>query len=202
MVFPSSFGADGAAEPSYAEVKKQFEQDETLEGVRVSTFSATDVTVVYKGRYLVYKMSDLSESQRPKIEKLIDAEKTRRSAQAVQDNAEAARAGMLREVDGVVYNLMKGAPGWVSQSGVVLQKVEDGLLVDISKSADDLELIFLRNLPRFDSVADGDKITFMAKQAGTITFLTRAKLTKTVRQYHCGSIPGKSRRAGTGTSAR
>ena len=194
IVVLSSFGADGAAEPTYAEIKKQFEQDETLEGVRVSTFTATDVTVIYNGRYLVYKLSDLSESRRPKIEKLIDAERERRRTQAVQDNTEAARAGMLREVDGVVYNLMKGAPGWVSQSGVALQKVEDGLLVDISKSANDLDLIFLRNLPQFDSVADGDKITFTAKQVGTITFLTSSKLTKTVRQYDCGTIPGKSRK--------
>lgn len=184
--------AANGSELSYGEIKKQFEQDETLEGVRVSSFTAADVTVIYKGRYIVYKLNSLTEAQRPKIEKLIAAEKDRLHTQAVRDNEEAARAGMLREVDGVVYNLMKAAPDWVSQSGVVLQKVEDGLLVDISKSTDDLELIFLRNLPKFDSVADGDRITFMARQAGTATFLTRNKLTKTVRQYDCGTVPGKS----------
>ncbi len=192
-------GADTANTPaapselSYDEIKKQFEKDETLEGVRVSTFTANDVTVIYKGRYIAYKLSNLTEAQRKKIDGLIAAEKDRRRTQAVQDNDEAARAGMLREVDGVVYNLMKGAPGWVSLNGVVLQKIEDGLLMDISKSADDLELIFLKNLPKFESVADGDKITFMAKQAGTATFMTRSQLTKTVRQYDCGTVPGKGK---------
>ncbi len=175
--------ATSASELSYDEIKKQFEKDETLEGVRISNFSATDVTVIYKGRYIVYKLSSLGETQRKKIDDLIASEKARRKMQAVQDNEEAARAGMLREVDGVVYNLMKGAPGWVNLNGTILQKIEDGLLVDISKTADDLDLIFLKNLPKFDSVADGDKITFMAKQAGTATFMTRSQLTKTVRQY-------------------
>jgi S1-C subfamily serine protease len=194
-VFRSLAADASTSELSYDEVKKQFEKDESLEGVRVSTFTATEMTVVYKSRYLVYKLSSLTETQRKKIDQLIDAEKERRRTQAIQDNDEAARAGMLREVDGVVYNLMKAPAGWVNLNGVVLQKIEDGLLVDISKTADDLELIFLKNLPRFDSVADGDKITFMAKQAGTITFVTRSKLTKTVRQYDCGTIPGKTKKA-------
>ncbi|HEY0548290.1 MAG TPA: serine protease [Verrucomicrobiae bacterium] len=185
--------AAGASELSYDEIKKQFEKDETLEGVRISNFSATDVTVIYKGRYIVYKLGSLGETQRKKIDGLIASEKERRKTQAVQDNEEAARAGMLREVDGVVYNLMKGAPGWVNLNGTILQKIEDGLLVDISKTADDLDLIFLKNLPKFDSVADGEKITFMAKQAGTATFTTRSQLTKTVRQYDCGSVPGKAK---------
>src|SRR5687767_11439867 len=122
-----SMGADipatsaATSELSYDEIKKQFEKDETLEGVRISTFSASDVTVIYKGRYIVYRMSNLTEAQRKKIDSLIAAEKDRRKTQAVQDNDEAARAGMLREVDGVVYNLMKGAAGWVSLNGVVLQ---------------------------------------------------------------------------------
>ncbi len=195
-----SVGADIAAtqtsapEPSYEQIKKQFEQDETLEGVRVSNFSASEVTVIYKGRYLIYKMSNLTEAQRPKIEKLIAAEKDRRRTQAVQDNDEAARAGMLREVDGVVYNLLKGAPGWVNLSGVAMQKIEDGLLVDISRSAEQLDLIFLKNLPQFESVADGDKVSCMAKPAGTATFLTSSKITRTLRQYDCGTAPGKSKK--------
>src|SRR4051812_39168013 len=83
-----SFAADvstaaAGAEPSYAEIKKQFEQDENLEGVRISTFTVTDVTVIYKGRYLVYKMSDLTAAQKPKIDKLIEAEKDRRRTQAL-----------------------------------------------------------------------------------------------------------------------
>jgi S1-C subfamily serine protease len=188
-----AIAATGASELSYDEIKKQFEKDESLEGVRISTFTASDVTVIYKGRYIVYKLSNLTEAQRKKIDALIASEKDRRKTQAVQDNDEAARVGMLREVDGVVYNLMRGAPGWVSMSGVVLQKVEDGLVLDISKSADELELIFLKNLPKFDSVADGDKVTFTAKQAGTATFMTRGQLTKTVRQYDCGTIPGKTK---------
>lgn len=182
----------GASELSYDEIKKRFEKDEIMDGVRVSTFTASDVTVIYKGRYIVYKLNSLSDVQRKKIDGLITAEKERRKTQAVQDNDEAARSGMLREVDGVVYNLLKGAPGWVSLNGVVLQKVEDGLLLDISK-AEDLELIFLKNLPKFDSVADGDKVAFTAKQAGTATFMTRGQLTKTVRQYDCGTIPGKAK---------
>src|SRR5215218_6105023 len=147
--------ATSTSELSYDEIKKQFEKDETLEDVRISTYTASDVTVIYKGRYIVYKLSNLSEAQRKKIDGLIASEKDRRKTQAVQDNEEAARAGMLREVDGVVYNLMRGAPGWVSLNGVVLQKTEDGLIVDISKTADDLDIIFLKNLPKFDSVADG-----------------------------------------------
>ena len=182
-----------AAELSYDEIKKQFEKDESLEGVRVSNFSTTDVTVIYKGRYIIYKLADLGEAQRKKIDGLITAEKERLKTKSVQDNDEAARAGLLREVDGVVYNLMRGASGWVNLNGTVLQKVEDGLIVDISKSEDALDLIFLKNLPRFDSAADGDKITFMAKQAGTATFMTRSALTKTVRQYDCGTIPGKAK---------
>src|SRR6185503_3932864 len=99
--------AANASELSYDEIKKQFEKDETLEGVRISTFTANDVTVIYKGRYIVYKLGNLSEAQRKKIDTLIASEKERRKTQAVQDNEEAARAGMLREVDGVIYNLMR-----------------------------------------------------------------------------------------------
>ncbi|HWN96791.1 MAG TPA: serine protease [Methylomirabilota bacterium] len=182
------------AELSYDQIKKQFEQDEALEDVRVSNFSASEVTVIYKGRYIIYKMSNLTDTQRPKIETLISAEKERRRSQAVQDNEEAARAGMLREVDGVVYNLLKGAPGWVTLNGIVRQKIDDGLLVDISRSAEELDLIFLKNLPQMDSIADGDRASFMARQAGTATFLTTSKVPRTVRQYDCGTVPGKTKR--------
>src|SRR5881392_4063775 len=67
-----SLGADAptaatsTSELSYDDIKKQFEKDENLEGVRVSSFSATDVTVIYKGRYVVYKLANLGDAQRKK----------------------------------------------------------------------------------------------------------------------------------------
>lgn len=182
------------ADLSYEQVKAQFEKDDSLEGVRISSYSAASVTVIYKTRYLTYQLDKLNATQRSRIDQLIAAEKEKRQAQGVKDHEAAARAGMLREVDGVIYNLQKPTPDWVAFNNVkVLQKSDDGLLVDTNPRGYDLRLIYVKHLPQYESVADGDTITFMAKQAGTYTYITRAKVDKTVRVYDCGTLPGKSK---------
>jgi S1-C subfamily serine protease len=182
---------------SYEQVKQMFEKDEKLEGVRISSFTASSVTVIYKGRYLNFDRAKLSPAQQVQIDALIARTKEQNQEQAAKENDEAARRGMLREVDGVVYNLMRPTADWKQFDRVkVLQKTEDGLLVDIAESRDDLVLVFVRNLPQFANVADGDTISFLARQTGTYTYMTRAKVDKTVRQYDCGTAPGKWKKPG------
>lgn len=182
------------SELTYEQLKQQFEKNESLEGVRIANFTPTSVTMIYKGRHLNYDLNKLSASQRIRIDQLIAHEKELRQATAVKENETAGRAGMLREVDGVVYNIQKLTSDWVTFNGVkVLQKTDDGLLVDISKARYELKLIFVKHLPQYNNVADGDTISFTAKQTGTYTYITRANVDKTVRKYDCGVIPEKSK---------
>src|SRR5687767_14066225 len=84
---------------SYEQVKQLFEKDEKLEGVKISSFSASSVTVIYKGRYLNFDRAKLSLAQQSQIDALIERTKEQRTEQAVKENAEAGRLGLLREVD-------------------------------------------------------------------------------------------------------
>lgn len=133
------------SELTYEQLKQMFEKDESLADVRIANFTASSVTLIYKGRHLNYELSKLSTSQRILIDELIAHEKGLSRAAAIKENEAAARAGLLREVDGVVYNLQKLTPDWVTFNNVkVLQKTDDGLLVDIAKSRYDLTLIFVK----------------------------------------------------------
>jgi S1-C subfamily serine protease len=180
---------------SYAEVKQMFEKDESVAEVRVNSFSTNEVSLLYKGRYLTYKLGGLSGPLRTKLDGLIEAEKAKRREQAIKNNEEAARLGLLREVNGVVHNLAKPSAAWKTFKDVrVIQKTDDALLVHIGGSGYDMELIYVLNAPQYRQVADGDKITFTALQTGTHTYITRSGDDKTVRQYDCGTAPGKSKK--------
>ena len=182
------------SELTYEQLKQMFEKDESLADVRIANYTASSVTLIYKGRHLNYELKKLSTSQRIRIDELIAHEKGLGRAAAIKENEAAARAGLLREVDGVVYNLQKLTPDRVTFNNVkVLQKTDAGLLVDIAKSRYDLTLIFVKNLPQYNNAADGDAISFVAKQTGTYTYITRAKVDKTVREYDCGVMPGKAK---------
>jgi S1-C subfamily serine protease len=198
LVVSRSFGAElsstNIADLPYEQVRAIFEKDEALEGTRITSYSASSVTVNYKGRYLVFSMDKLSAGQRSRIDQLVALEKEKRQAETAKANEAAARAGMLREVEGVIYNLQKPTADWATFNNVrVLQKTEEGLLVDTTPQNFSSTLIYVRNLPQYDRVADGDYITFMAKQVGSYTYITRARVDKTVRQYDCGTLPGKSK---------
>lgn len=189
--------ATNVSQLPYAELKKMFEEDETLEGIRVTGYTASQVTIVYKGRYLNYELNKLSPAQRAKVDNLLALEKEQRRQEMTKEHEEAARAGMLREVDGMVYNLMRPTPDWVTFRNVrAFQKSYDGILVDTEKSAYDFNIIFVENLPNFDRVADNDTITFTAKHTGTYTYITRAGTSKTVHKYDCGTIPGTKKAPG------
>lgn len=183
------------ADMPYEQVKALFEKDEMLTGTRISSYSAASVTVNYKGRYLVFAMDKTSGELRSRIDQLVALEKEKRQVETAKDNEVAGRAGMLREVDGVIYNLQKPTADWATFNNVqVLQKTEDGVLVNTSPRNYDSTLIYVRNLPQYDRVADRDTITFMAKQVGSYTYITRAGLDKTVRQYDCGKLPGQAKK--------
>ena len=182
------------ADLPYAQLKEHFERDESMAGARITARTVSSVTVSYQGRYLVYETARMTDAQRARIEALLAHEKVLREAETAREHEGAARAGMLREVEGVTYNLLKPPPDWVTFQNVkVLQKTEDGLLVDLKPRGYDLQLVFVKHLPQFHSVADGDTISFTAKQTGTYTYITRAKVDKTVRQYDCGTVPGRSK---------
>jgi S1-C subfamily serine protease len=95
---------------------------------------------------------------------------------------QAIRAGLFREVDGVVYDLRKAQPGWVQFSNAkVLQVLEDGVLLDPAPKQPAATVIYVRNLTsRF--LGDNDLISVMAKLTGRVN----VGYLRTVRSYDVG----------------
>jgi S1-C subfamily serine protease len=191
LVLSQSAGVESL---SYEAVKKQFESDEKLESTSVVRLGNSDIVIRYHGRDLYYRFASTSEALRSKIDSVIAREKDTRRVISEKENEEAAKLGLLREVDGVTYNLNRPDPGWVQFANVeVLQKIDEGVLVNVGKSGYTIDLILVKNLPQYRTVADNDHISFWVRQTGSYTYLTYRKVDKTVRQFDCGTIPGRGK---------
>jgi S1-C subfamily serine protease len=99
---------------------------------------------------------------------------------------QAVRAGLFREVEGVVYDLRKPQAEWVRLSGAkILTITPDGALADLAPGRPDPILIVIRNLPPI--YADKDTISIFAKATGPLS-ITSHSGERTVRAYDAGRV--------------
>ena len=118
-------------------------------------------------------------------EEKLEAAKAARAMTLEADFERSVRAGLFREVGGVVYDLRKIQPEWTLFSNVkLLQVVDDGAMVLISKDPQSPVAIFVRNLPR--TLADYETVSFTAKPAGSFSFINKLGDERTIRSYDVG----------------
>lgn len=100
---------------------------------------------------------------------------------------QAIRAGMFREVDGVVYDLRKPEAGWVELSGLkVLEVAGDGALVQEPAAGVEPAPIFVRNLP--PGIVDNQIISVQAKLTQPFHFFDRYGHQRTIPAYDPGHV--------------
>jgi S1-C subfamily serine protease len=123
----------------------------------------------------------------------IAASKAASEKQAEQSLAQAVRAGLFREVDGVVYDLRKPQPGWRQFSDArILAVNDDGALVQPEAIQAVPQRVFVRDLPHI--FGENQRASFMAKLTGDYTFLAyvnkddKNTVRKTVQAYDVGRV--------------
>ncbi len=117
-------------------------------------------------------------------EKLAGA-RAARARKADDDFERAIRAGLFREVDGVVYDLRKPQPDWTRfPNARVLQVIDDGVILNVSSDPDSIVGILVRNLPK--TLADTDRVSVNARLTGSFTFLNKLGFDRTIRAYDAG----------------
>jgi S1-C subfamily serine protease len=117
----------------------------------------------------------------------LTASKAAAEKQAEELLAKSIRAGLFREVDGVVYDMRKPQPGWrLFSDAKVLQVIEGGALVDPTPYQPTTTMIFVRNLPR--SYVDNDKAMFKAKLSGDFSYINKFGFEHTIHAYDAGRI--------------
>jgi S1-C subfamily serine protease len=100
--------------------------------------------------------------------------------------SQAVRAGLFREVEGVVYDLRKPQADWLRLSGAkILTITPDGALANLTPGQSNPVFIVLRHLPAV--YADGDTISVFAKATGPLSLASRAG-DRTVRSYDAGRV--------------
>ena len=95
---------------------------------------------------------------------------------------------------GEKYDASQILPGWELFFCKVLQVLDDGLLVtkfEFPNIDSNGETVFVRNLPSEDSVVDGERRYFFAKNVGRYSYKTTAGARATVPSYDYGLVPTK-----------
>jgi S1-C subfamily serine protease len=116
----------------------------------------------------------------------VDASKKALERESEESLNQAVRAGLFREVDGVVYDLRKAQPGWVQFSNAkVLQVVDEGALLDPAPNQPTRVVVYVRNL-NIRILSDNDLITVMAKLTGHVSLESRLGYQRTIRCYEVG----------------
>jgi S1-C subfamily serine protease len=103
---------------------------------------------------------------------------------------QAVRAGLFREVEGVVYDLRKSQAQWVRFAGAkVLQIVDNGALLDPTPKEPVVTFVMVHNLP--NTLSDSDTVSVWAKLTGHVTYLTKSGFPRTIRAYDAGRACGR-----------
>lgn len=117
----------------------------------------------------------------------IAASRSASAKQAEQILDEAVRAGVFREVEGVVYDMRRSQPDWRRFSDArILQVADGGALVDPTPYQANPVAIFVRNLP--SNLADGDKTSFLAKSVGEFSYINKFGYEHTIHAYDLGRV--------------
>jgi S1-C subfamily serine protease len=168
----------------------------TIDGT--SYVQIQDVHVVSGGRIVIMYASGGTTVTAEKLPKGflaswgITAEELAVSKAAAEKQAEllfaqAVRAGVFREVDGVVYDLRRSQSGWRQFSDArIVQVVEDGALVDPTPYQATTTAVFVRNLPHI--FADNEKASFMAKSTGDFSYVNKFGFEHTIHSYDVGRV--------------
>ena len=106
--------------------------------------------------------------------------------QKARELENAIKAGMFREVDGVIYDLRKPQPEWVPVHDVQLiqRGGNDSALVDPHpNSRFSSEVFHVRHL---HALSDTELLSFKAKLSGTYSYINKAGDQRNVRSYDAG----------------
>ena len=157
----------------------------------------TDVHIATDGRIIVVDSNgngfSTTEDKLPQAfllswgiteDKLKNAQFTR-VKKSEDDFERAVRAGLFREVGGIVYDLRKTQPDWAYFSNArVLQVVDEGAIVNVSTDPQTVNGILVRNLPK--TLADTDRLNITAKLTGSFSFVNQLGSDRTIRVYDVG----------------
>lgn len=94
--------------------------------------------------------------------------------------------GVFREVDGVVYNTMAPAAGWLTFQNVkLIQALDGGSIIDVTPDSPDYLTIYLKHAPE---MSDQEYFTFTACPAGTFNFENKLGNGRTIRAFDYGRV--------------
>jgi len=112
--------------------------------------------------------------------------------------ARAVAAGLFRKVNGIVYDLRKPQPGWVSFKNVKLvqqlPESDNAALVDPHPDMVSLEVIHVKNLK---ALSDTERFSFRAMPVGSFSYINKKGNERIVRSYDAGracpnnEVPGE-----------
>jgi S1-C subfamily serine protease len=104
---------------------------------------------------------------------------------AEEDLDKAVRAGLFREVEGMVYDLRKPQPDWKRfYRAHVVQILDDGAICDVTPDDPRRGAIFVKHLPA--TLGDRDIIDIVAKQTGSYSYINKLDDDRTIRAYDAG----------------
>jgi S1-C subfamily serine protease/DNA-directed RNA polymerase subunit RPC12/RpoP/uncharacterized membrane-anchored protein YhcB (DUF1043 family) len=153
------------------------------DAIRIVTTRGNDATVNYKGASVTAKYEDMPEWLR------LAAQKKH------EDDGEVR--GLIREVDGKIYDLRTSPAGWVSlPTAEVIQIVEDGyLMIDVAFLYDRLraKAFKLKHNGLTRILNTGDRIQVTAMSVGTYTYENKNYETRIVPVYDPGMPVGPLR---------
>jgi S1-C subfamily serine protease len=182
-------------EPTLEQFIAGLKIENDLQKVEIVSLRESEVIIKHNGHYQRLKFSEVPSNIEAKV-------KEARTAQEEKDERsykDAMKRGLIREVEGEVYDLRKPQAGWASFSNArVLQVLDNGyLMVDETRSTTYKPYIILVRKTGFGKfLADGDRLSFQAKDVGTFSYETKGRDDKTVHIYDIGvAYDGKPRSA-------
>jgi S1-C subfamily serine protease len=158
-------------------------EEQDHDAIRIVSTRANDVAVNYKGASLTAKYEDIPEWLR--------------IAAQTKHKEDGEAKGLIRELDGKIYDLRSSPPGWATlPTAEVIQIVEDGyLMIDVAFLQDRLraKVFKLKHNGLVRILNTGDRFQVTAMSVGTYTYENKNYEMRTVPVYDAGMPVGPLR---------
>jgi hypothetical protein len=166
------------------------ESDE--KNIRLITITLTNVLVAYRGVYQWLDVAALPPNLQNEANTKWQQQEEERKARAERALRAAAAQGLIREVDGVTYDLRLPQKDWTTFMALtVFQCVDDGYLVFPvypRNTFGQSSIVFLRNKGVEKPLVDGQRLRNIdAMRVGAYTYITKSQDRKTIPAYDLGT---------------
>ncbi|MCX7866845.1 MAG: serine protease [Limisphaera sp.] len=151
--------------------------------VRIVATRPMDATVSHKGALIVARYEDMPHWLR--------------QAALAKHKEDGEAKGLIREVDGKIYDLRAAPPGWVTlPTAEVIQIIEDGyLMIDVASLQKNLlpRVFKLKHNGLTRILNTGDRVRLTAMSVGTYTYVNKKNEIRIVPVYDPGMPVGPLR---------